>query len=149
MPDTRVNTTAQSTEGTSRLTLLYRVAEEVNSTLELDECLDRIIDGAYRVFGAEKVSLMLAGEDTDEMRICAARNVPDEVIANARILPGEGLAGKVALTGEPLVVSDADGELKHEQKSGRNYRTRSFAIVPLKHKDRVLGVMFVGKKAVS
>ncbi len=141
MPDTRVNTTAQSTEGTSRLTLLYRVAEEVNSTLELDECLDRIIDGAYRVFGAEKVSLMLAGEDTDEMRICAARNVPDEVIANARILPGEGLAGKVALTGEPLVVSDADGELKHEQKSGRNYRTRSFAIVPLKHKDRVLGVI--------
>ena len=143
MSQTQDNTAVQagSAEDISRLTLLYRVAEEVNSTLELDDCLDRIIDGAYRVFGAEKVSLMLVGEDTDEMRICAARNVPDEVIKNARVLPGQGLAGKVALTGEPLVVSDVGDEPKHEQKSGRNYRTGSFAIVPLKHKDRVLGVM--------
>ena len=139
MSQTPGNTTVEATsiDDISRLTLLYRVAEQVNSTLELHECLDRIIDGAYRIFGAEKVSLMLAGEDTDEMRICAARNVPDEVVANARILPGQGLAGKVALSGEPLVVSDVGDE----QKSDRNYRTGSFAIVPLKHKDRVLGVI--------
>ena len=136
-----------ATEGTSGLTLLYRVSQEVNSTLELDECLDRIIDGAYRVFGAEKVSLMLVGEGTDEMRICAARNVPDDVIANARVLPGQGLAGKVALTGEPLVVPDVGDEPKFEQKSGRNYRTGSFAIVPLKHKDRVLGVINLTNRA--
>ncbi|MFH1732762.1 MAG: GAF domain-containing protein [Planctomycetota bacterium] len=121
--------------------LLYEVADQVNSTLELEECLDRIIDGAYRIFRAEKVSLMLVSEDSDEMRICAARNVPDEVIANTRILPGQGLAGKVALSGEPLVVADMEDDPRLQQKSKRQYRTGSFAIVPLKHKDRVLGVI--------
>ena len=129
------------TEEASRLTLVYEVAEQVNSTLELDECLDRIIDGAYRIFRAEKVSLMLVSEDSEEMRICAARNVPDEVIADTRILPGQGLAGKVALSGEPLVVSDMEDDPRLRQKSKRQYRTGSFAIVPLKHKDRVLGVI--------
>jgi len=128
-------------EEASRLMLLYEVAEQVNSTLELEECLDRIIDGAYRIFRAEKVSLMLVSEDSDEMRICAARNVPANVIAEVRVRPGEGLAGKAALSGEPLVVSDMEDDPRLKQKSKRQYHTGSFAIVPLKHKDRVLGVI--------
>ena len=125
----------------SRLELLYRVAEEVNSTLELRDCLDRIVDGAYTVFRAEKVSLMLADEETNELRIWAARNVPEDVIAKTRIQPGEGLAGKVALSGETLVVSDTEDDPRLQRKNKRQYRTGSFAIVPLKHKDDVLGVV--------
>ncbi len=130
-----------SSGDTSRLTLLYEVAEHVNSTLDIDQCLDRIIDGAYRIFQAEKVSLMLIDEDTNEMRIRAARNVPDQVVADTRVVPGEGLSGKVALSGEPLVVSDLEGDPRFQRKSKSQYRTGSFAIVPLMHKDDVLGVI--------
>jgi len=137
----------QADEATSRLALVYEVAGHLNSTLELHECLDRIIDGAYRVFRAEKVSLMLIGEGTDELRISAARNVPQEVIDRTRARLGEGLAGKVALTGEPLVVSDMEDDPRLHRKSKERYRTGSFAIVPLKYRGRVLGVINLTNRA--
>ncbi|MFW6158911.1 MAG: GAF domain-containing protein [Planctomycetota bacterium] len=132
---------------TSRLALLYQVAEQVNSTRELTECLDRIIDGAYRIFQAEKVSLMLLDEGSGELRICAARNVPDEVVARARVKPGEGLAGQVAASGEPLVVTDMEDDPRVARKSKEQYRSGSFAVLPLRHKGRVLGVMNLTNRA--
>jgi len=136
-----------TSEDTSRLTLLYEVAEQVNSTLQLSECLDRIIDGAYRIFGAEKVSLMLLDDQAGEMRICAARNVPEEVIANTRVKLGEGLSGKVALSGEPLVVTDVEDDPRFRRKSKGQYRSGSFAIVPLRYKGRPLGVINLTNRA--
>ncbi len=97
---------------TSRLALLYEVAEHVNSTLDLDVCLDRIIDGAYRIFQAEKVSLMLLDEGLQELRIGAARNVPEDLMASIRVPLGHGLAGKVAESGEAIVVTDMDGDAR-------------------------------------
>lgn len=134
-------------EDISRLALLYQVAEQVNSTLELDQCLDRIVDGAYRIFRAEKVSLMLLDEAAGEMRICAARNIPDDVLEQVVVKLGDGLAGKVAESGDPLVVSNLEQDPRFKRKSKRQYRTGSFAIVPLKHKDRVLGVMNLTNRA--
>ncbi|MFO7900386.1 MAG: GAF domain-containing protein [Planctomycetota bacterium] len=148
MPLTEANATLDTSgSDTSRLTLLYQVAEQVNSTLELTECLDRIIDGAYRMFQAEKVSLMLLDEGSGELRICAARNVPDEVIARVRVKPGEGLAGKVAASGEPLVVTDVEDDPRVGRKSKEQYRSGSFAVLPLRHKGRVLGVMNLTNRA--
>ena len=131
----------------SRLSLLYEVAEQVNSTLELSQCLDRIIDGAYRIFGAEKLSLMLTDDTKNEMWIAAARNIPKTLQAKVRVRIGEGLSGKVALSGEPLVVADVEDDPRLHRKSKEQYRTGSFAIVPLKHKERVLGVINLTNRA--
>ena len=133
--------TPQVSRETSRLTLLYEVAQQVNSIVELDQCLDRIIDGAYRVFEAEKVSLMLIDEGANEMWIAAARNIPEDVVAKARVAVGAGPSGRVALTGEPLVVSDVEDDPRFHRKSKEQYQTGSFAIVPLRIKDRVIGVL--------
>ena len=138
---------ATGSADTSRLTLLYEVAQQVNSTVELAQCLDRIIDGAYRIFGAEKVSLMLLDESTNEMQICAARNVPEDVMARTRVQLGEGLAGKVAKSGEPLVVSDLEDDPRFRRKSKQQYRSGSFAIIPLLHKDHALGVLNLTNRA--
>ncbi len=126
---------------TSRLALLYEVAEHVNSTLDLALCLDRIIDGAYRIFQAEKVSLMLLDESEQTLRISAARNVPADVMATVRVPLGDGLAGKVAESGKPLVISNLDNEASRSPQGQRQYQTGSFAILPLINKDRVLGVL--------
>ena len=131
----------------SRLGLLYQVAEYVNSTLDLRECLDRIIDGANRIFGADKLSLMLLDDDASEMRIVAARNIPDDVVAKTVVKLGAGFSGKVAESGEALVVGDMDGDARFLRRDERQYRTRSFAIVPLKHKGRVLGVINLTNRA--
>jgi diguanylate cyclase (GGDEF)-like protein len=142
MPTAEANVSQQAnTEDTSRLALLYEVAEQVNSSLELDVCLDHIIDGAYRIFQAEKVSLMLLDEAASELRMCAARNIPEDVIAKIRVPLGEGLAGKVAESGEAIVVSDMDGDPRFQRRQDAGYQTNSFAIIPLKHKDSVLGVI--------
>lgn len=131
----------------SRLALLYQVAEHVNSTLDLRECLDRIIDGAHRIFGADKLSLMLLDDDAREMRIVAARNIPDDVVAKTVVKLGAGFSGKVAESGEALVVGDIEGDSRSLRREERQYHTSSFAVVPLKHKDRVLGVINLTNRA--
>jgi diguanylate cyclase (GGDEF)-like protein/PAS domain S-box-containing protein len=124
-----------------RLGLLYEVAEQVNASLELAPCLDHIVDGAYRIFQAEKVSLMLIDESERVLRISAARNVPAEVMATVCVPLGDGLAGKVAESGEPLVVGNMDRDQSVSRNTQRHYRTGSFAILPLVNKNRVLGVL--------
>ena len=79
MSETTMNAVAQTEAPAemSRLELIYNVAEQVNSTLELDVCLDRIIDGAYRIFRAEKLSLMLIDEATNETLAGEFANLPE------------------------------------------------------------------------
>src|ERR1044072_5635318 len=97
----------QSEEIAERLNCLLDVARVVNSSLELDVVIDRILDHATSILRAESGSVMLVEESRRKLQVLAARGPRAEQIVGKTQDLGEGIAGWVALHGEPLLLHGA------------------------------------------
>lgn len=91
-------------------------------------------------FGPERWSLLMVDEESNELYY--ALNAGN-VTSNARLRLGEGVAGYVAKTGEPLVVPDVrlDRQWLRFALAHPELKLQSIACVPLRHGNRTLGVL--------
>lgn len=111
------------------------------SSLDLDETLKIILNTALDVVGAAHGSILLYNADRTYLTIASAIGLRDETIQATRIADGEGIAGRVAQTGEPILVENIDEDPRFNEQRSRSDRSRSFACLPLNYHDRTLGVM--------
>ena len=110
------------------------------------ELLTIILDKSAELLKAEQASLMVFDRETDVLLIKAKKGIADSVSREWRINRGEGIAGKVAELGEPLLVENVENDPRTRQKNRKQYKTRSFVSVPLKIKDRTIGVLNLADK---
>lgn len=83
---------------------IYEIGKAVDRS-EIDTLLQLITRKAASVMDAQACSLLLKDEVTGQLVIAASFGLPDEVVENTRVFVGEGIAGRVAMTGEPLLVN--------------------------------------------
>ncbi len=88
------------------LTTVLESSRLACSSLDLDEVLSVILTAARNLSGAESVTVLLLDEAGEWLTIGAAIGTPERMRANFRLRVGEGLAGWVALTGQPLHLSN-------------------------------------------
>lgn len=105
---------------------------------------DTIVELSSLLTNAEKVSLMLPDPEKAELFIKAVKGINKWIASNIRVRIGEGIAGKVYKDGRPLMATDIERELSSRRKT--NYKTGSFASVPLKIGDEVIGVLNLADK---
>ncbi|MBI5833054.1 MAG: diguanylate cyclase [Armatimonadetes bacterium] len=133
------------------LSVLCDISRELSSSLERDRLLSKIVDSSCTLLHCGMASLMLFDDDKQSLRILHAMGLPDEVVAGAKIVPGEGVAGWVAEHGEPLLIEDItqDSRFFRPQRAGeqsRKYSNRSLLSVPLLIGTEVVGVLNVNNK---
>ena len=87
-----------------RLQSMVEASKIFNSTLDLVELLGKILDVAKDVTKAERGTLFLVDEKTDEIWSMIAQGMEKEEI---RLPRGRGIAGHVALTGDIVNIPDA------------------------------------------
>ena len=80
---------------------VYEIGQAMDK-VEIDRLLEMITQKAAQVMEAHACSLMIRVSDTDELMIAASWGLSDAVVENTRIAFGEGIAGRVAATGQPL-----------------------------------------------
>lgn len=105
---------------------------------------DTIVEISSILTNAEKVSLMLPDPERSELFIKAVKGINKWIASNIRVKVGEGIAGKVYKDGMPLIAVDIEKELSSRKKT--NYRTGSFASIPLKIGDEIIGVLNLADK---
>ncbi len=71
----------------------------------------------------------------------AADGLPPELIGHSFVRAGEGIEGWVADHGEPVALADATQERRFRDLPGRETRVRALAVVPMKLRDDVVGVL--------
>ncbi|MFA5880071.1 MAG: diguanylate cyclase [Candidatus Margulisiibacteriota bacterium] len=121
---------------------LYEASKIINSTLKIEKTLSLILEIISQVLKVKKISIMLLDQNTNELVVQAAK--PKRNIIGKRQSLGQGIAGKVAETGIPFFVPDADSikEIKKSQLTNRGfYQTKSFMCVPLISLDTIIGVL--------
>ena len=127
----------------------FEVSSLINSTLELDVVLERIMTASRNILKADACSLMLVDEATRELVVEVAQGpVADRLKGGFRLAKGEGIAGHVFETGEALLIENAyeDHRFHREFDRKTGYCTRSVLCVPLKIKDRIIGVFQIINK---
>ena len=131
------------------LTTLFEISKTINIDTGIESLLARILDSALEITKAKRGSILLLDENTGELTVRAARGLSEEVINNTKIPLGEGIAGRVAKEGKPLLVSGA--EQVPGQGSSSRYETNSFLSIPLMGKylgsrENTVGVINVTDK---
>ncbi len=127
----------------------FRVSGLINSSLQLDQVLENIMTTSRSILKADACSLMLVDEKTEELVFEVAQGpVADKLKGGLRIIRGQGIAGHVYETGEPLLIENAyaDPRFNREFDLMTGYRTQTILCVPLKIKERVIGVSQVINK---
>lgn len=123
------------------LSALNRIQTSINSTLELDWVLQFAMREVQDLFGVEKCSLILLDEQTNQLFFqVALGTVPDQQV---RFSVNQGIAGWVVRHGEPALVNDvqADARWYAQADSTTGFTTRSILALPLKTRDKVVGVI--------
>jgi HD-GYP domain-containing protein (c-di-GMP phosphodiesterase class II) len=130
-------------EKVKKLQIMKEISRVLNSTLDEREVRRRAMEAATRLMNAEVGSLLLIDEKTNELFFEVALGERGERIKEIRLKMGEGIAGWVASTGQPLIVDDVQKDPRFSKKADDKsaFTTRNMICVPVKIKDKIIGVL--------
>jgi Nif-specific regulatory protein len=121
----------------------------VSSVHDLDQLLELIVETATHMMDAKASSLLLLDEKTKRLYFKVATGEKKEDVKKFEIELGQGIAGHVAKTGEPVLISDVrkDPRWYKEISESIGFETHSIACVPMKMKGKIIGVVEIIDKA--
>jgi len=122
---------------------LYHIANTVTSSLDLDTCLEKVIQELKTLLDVEDGSILLLDREKQQLYFKTTLTGDVSKLAQFRLKLGEGIAGWVAKEGRPLLINDARQDPRFfsgiDQSTG--FSTRSILAVPLVSPKGVLGVL--------
>lgn len=133
-----------------RLAALTEVARVVNSSLQLPEVLNQVMDLIVALTGAERAFLMLLDQESGQLTFEAARNIDRKTITGPSFEISRTIADRVAREGEPILTTNAQVDPRFRaHESVVSYSLRSILCVPLRARDRVVGVIYADNRVRS
>jgi len=130
----------------SHLQALAGIGQVVNSTLEVDEVLQVVMDTIVRLTEAERGFLMLRDE-RGEMVIRIARNWEQESINQSESSISRSIVQRVIDGGEAILTTNAREDPRFGgQESIIAFNLRSILCVPLMVKTELIGVIYTDNR---
>jgi len=125
------------------LNLLNNVALTLNSTLDLDQVLTRVIELTNASLGVEMGSVSLLDQESGDLvlRTLVGRGAP--MLDGLHIPKGKGIAGWVCEHGETALVHDVENDARFYDEVDHlsGFVTESVLCIPLQSKKRTIGVI--------
>ncbi|HET9109353.1 MAG TPA: GAF domain-containing protein [Ktedonobacterales bacterium] len=133
-----------SEHASQELERLQHALDSALMRLSLDELLDALLERASESLKTDTATLLLLDEHSSTLTARAARGLDEEVVKQIHVPLGQGFAGRIADSGEPIflpdtTVSDVVSDYLREQ-------LHSVVGVPLMIDSRLLGVLHVGSR---
>jgi Nif-specific regulatory protein len=140
-----------SSRNTALIKHLKEISSWVSSVQDLDRLLELIIESAAQVVQAKAASLLLVEPKTNTLFFQVATGEKKDEVKEYRVKMGQGIAGHVAQTGEPLMIADVSDDPRwyKEISESLRFETQSIACVPLRLGDETIGVVQIIDKQDS
>ena len=121
------------------------IGKALTSTLNMEQILVIILKRLNQLIRAKNWTIFLLDPQTRKLHFEVVMGLDKTSLGDMQIRLGEGIAGTVALTGEPMLVPDVH---KDPRFSGRvdhvtGFVTRSLICLPLKLRGSIVGVLEV------
>jgi GAF domain-containing protein len=110
-----------------------------------DDLLKSIVEAAGRIFNAAAASILLVDEKEKALVFKVAYGSSNRDLVGVKFPLGKGIAGYVAMTGQPLAISNVrqDPRFNKDFAKSTGYVPSSILATPLLAGERVIGVMEV------
>jgi diguanylate cyclase (GGDEF)-like protein len=138
------------------LSILYDIGRAMIDIGDLKNLLKFILKQAIETTNARKGSLMLFDQNTKRLVVRVVQGLPDKKTEeainsgelNCRVFAiGEGIAGKVFETKEPLIVNTTEEDERYLENQDSN--VESILCIPLVVSDEAIGVINITNKIIS
>jgi Nif-specific regulatory protein len=127
---------------TNSLEALYNITRAINSVLEPDRLLEKILESAMAHLNAERGFVFLA-EGSGKFSVAAATNFGTPQTSNA-FAASSSVVRKVLETGEPVLTYDAQTDERFEaSRSIITQKILSIICIPLRLSDRTTGAVYL------
>ena len=143
-PDKGIHRSATAEHGLAPppvLTELLGAIQALHAASELREGLEVVADALHHYVPYDNLGVLLLDPRGRELRFALARGYAPEVEEHWRFGLGQGLVGIAAQSGEPILVNDVRQDPRYISASEP---LRAELALPLKVKDRVIGVLDLG-----
>lgn len=128
---------------------LTEISAVLNSTLDIEPLLGKIMDAAAEITNAEAASVLLWDETRRELRFAATNTSQDANSLIGQFVPPTGSIAGTAMSENRIVqVDDAASDPRHfgGVDEAAEFQTRTLLAGPMMSKDRHIGVLEVVNK---
>ena len=120
---------------------LLETSVELAGSLDLERVLELAMDRAEKLCRAETSSIWELDTGRGELFFRIVRGTAAQEIRDRRVPIGEGIVGRVALSGKSEIVEDVTVDPGWRGELSGSFQTRVVLAVPLKSHGRVIGVL--------
>ncbi len=138
------------TQHLKELYALISIAHAVNQSLDLQSTMQDALKEVLAVTGMQAGWMYLPDNNNNNnfLTVAAYRGVDDRFVKKIDLLePGEGIAGKVVLSGTPIMLEDISGDSRVTRGVVWDEGFKAFASIPLRSKETILGVMNLASRS--
>lgn len=124
------------------------IAKTIISTLEENEVLERVVATTNHLLDVEAGSLLLLDAEAQTLHFAVTLQGTETRFSDIELNVGQGIAGWVAEHGEPLLVNDVRNDPRFYATVDHitGFQSKAILCVPLKTRNRILGVFEVINK---
>ena len=141
--------TKQTQMHESQFDALVRIGSTINSSLGLTRVLSEVMDRLVKLMRAERGFLMLREED-GSLKVHVARGLDHVDLDEDQFAVSKTVINRVVDTGSLVLTTNAQEDPRFEsQFSVAAYHLLSILCVPLKIKDKLIGVIYVDNRAYT
>jgi len=135
----------------SEIQLLAALSELMGTSMAFEEVIAAAMRFTSAMMGADGSSLLLVNRKEGGLSFYIALGEKAGQLKSMTLARGEGIAGLVAESGIPVVVSDVRREARFSKRVDQvtGFKTGSIACVPLRIRDELKGVIEVVSKRVG
>ncbi len=134
--------TLDSANAVKHYSFLFHAARTLNTTLHVEEILQKLLALARQHFQPDAVSVALVETD-GSLHFKAAASNGDPKIRGIRLPPGTGIVGWVAQHGRPLWIPDVSQDERWYRgvDAQTGFKTQAIYAAPVQHSGRLMAVI--------
>jgi len=133
-----------------QLSLLNRVGQDLTATLNLQRIAEQVQEAVTEVVNAAGTSMWLIDREQEGRLVCqvAFHEGLEQFSLDLNVRAGQGVAGWVMETGQSVLLNDVANDPRFFSGIDRQtgFQTHSLLAVPLRARDKVIGVLEVVNK---
>lgn len=124
------------------LEALNTTAQLASQSLDLREILDNVLGKALEITGMDAAWVYILDEKDNLLRIAAHRGISTDFVEEIdRLAIGEGIAGRVGSSGEPIIIEDISDDKRLTRKMVIERGFKGFISIPIKSSEKILGAI--------
>lgn len=127
-----------------QLRTLIEINTYIANSLEKEEVLKRILNQTKILLNCESSSILLVDRGLKQLNFAVlSKDEEGDILKNASLRMGEGIAGTVWQNGIPILINDAQNDPRFSDRADKMVKTttRSIIAVPLTVNGEIIGVI--------